>query len=161
VAGRRVLDPAERAAVVEENLAYFETFIRADPELHERFLGGAARAALAARMHAYIQFLDRLEHHGAAAANVHLIRAAPLAPPPSEATPRDGRRDWRQLVTGEVRTYQGAGRHEDMVTDAHVDANAALVAAILDGLAAAAAHRPQVRLAASSVPITDRASSIS
>jgi amino acid adenylation domain-containing protein len=163
VDGRVELGAGERAALVEENLAYFEGFIRADPELHGRFLGGAARAALAAQMHAYMLFLDGLEHHGTAAANVHLIRAAaPGAPGPPGSAGNDGndrsdgreggddpdgrdgrqedaaagRRDWRRLVTGEVRVYQGAGRHEDMVSDAHVDANAALLAAILAGLAA-------------------------
>jgi fengycin family lipopeptide synthetase D len=123
---RPELSDAELDDLVTENLDYFEGFILSDSQLRQRYLDDGARAAMAAKMRGYLRFLDGLRHAGPPAANVHLIH--------SIDGNGHGGRDWRELVRGEVRSYQGAGRHVDMVADEHVDANAALVAGILESL---------------------------
>jgi thioesterase domain-containing protein/SAM-dependent methyltransferase len=123
---RPELSDTELDDLVTENLDYFEGFILSDPQLRQRYLDDGARAAMAAKMRGYLRFLDGLRHAGPPSANVHLIH--------STDQNGNGRRDWRGLVRGEVRFYQGAGRHVDMVADEHVDTNAALVAGILETL---------------------------
>jgi fengycin family lipopeptide synthetase D len=127
---RPELSEAELDDLVAENLDYFEGFILRDPQLRQRYLDDGARAAMAAKMRGYLRFLDGLKHPAPPAANVHLIHSADG----NGNGNGSGRRDWRELVRGEVRFYQGAGRHVDMVADEYVDTNAALVAGILGNL---------------------------
>jgi len=86
------------------------------------------RELLMRRMGSYIRYLRHADDSGLTGANLHLVYSADPE--------LDGRRAaWADATAGAFVSYQGHGRHTDMLLPPHLDENARLLLSILDSLA--------------------------
>ncbi|MGW0030970.1 amino acid adenylation domain-containing protein [Streptomyces sp. NPDC003314] len=91
---------------------------RLDPVLAEALSAPEIQEMAAARRVRYTEYWDSLVHTGTVAAELLLVTADG-----SELGPRE-EAAWRGLTTGALRVARGSGRHSEMMSAPHIQANA-------------------------------------
>jgi amino acid adenylation domain-containing protein/non-ribosomal peptide synthase protein (TIGR01720 family) len=125
---RRVIEQDEAAIqdMMTSNLAYFRDRMAADADYRAYVVQPELRAMMLRKMEAFIRYLNGHVDDGCIGADIHLLRSTQ-----DWAEPEDWS-GWAERTSGRFVVHQGAGDHAHMTEGCHLDANAAVIAGILE-----------------------------
>jgi amino acid adenylation domain-containing protein len=126
---QKIFSDEEIETMITENIEYFKAFLLSDPVVRMFIMNEYVKAQMVKKMRAFLRYFNGKTTTGVIHSDIHLITSIDL---PERA---GALLDWSEATTGKSDTYQGFGRHPDMIDDLNLEDNASIVANILWSIA--------------------------